>query len=337
MTAQEKADFVLAVKLLKTVPSPFDSSLNYYDQFVKWHFLAFYCDGTSGGMGGGMFPAHMNPGFLPWHRSYLDLFEKALSAVSGKQISLPYWDWTDAASTAAVFSNDMMGGFGDSAQGYRVTTGPFRQGEWTIRITDDLPILDVMNGQYNGTSVIPDLIRARGIYKLDTISLPTTSEVNTCLNVGVYDCAPWDASADTNSSFRNSLEGWRGCAGNQCLSNNQMDIIPIPNLKRSVMHNAVHIYVGGVFPANNTFVAGTMAQNTSPNDPIFFLHHANIDRLWSAWMNRHGRSYVPVSGGPMGANLYDVMDPFSFRTDGFNTPHSVIYESVMGYRYDQLP
>jgi len=37
-------------------------------------------------------------------------------------------------------------------------------------------------------------------------------------------------------------------------------------------HNAVHRAVGG-----------NMAQANSPSDPIFFLHHANIDRIWSEW------------------------------------------------------
>ena len=54
-----------------------------------------------------------------------------------------------------------------------------------------------------------------------------------------------------------------------------------------------------------------MASNSSPNDPVFFLHHANIDRLWSAWMERHGMSYQPVSGGPVGHNIDDSMWPYS--------------------------
>jgi hypothetical protein len=28
-----------------------------------------------------------------------------------------------------------------------------------------------------------------------------------------------------------------------------------------------------------------MLPGSSPNDPIFFLHHANIDRLWSFWQH----------------------------------------------------
>ena len=334
LSAQEKADFVNAIKLLKATRSPYDTNLNYYDQFVFWHYKAFYCNS---GMGmSGMFPAHQNPAFLPWHRSYLDLFEKALRKVSGKPICVPYWDWTDPASTAAVFADDMFGGNGDPAQGYEVTTGPFRRGEWTIRISDDTNIDSLIQLGIIGTNPHPNLMRAFGVFRNTTVELPTAQEVQFCLGVNTYDSYPWDASVDTNASFRNSLEGWRGCAGNDC-QNSQMDVIAIPGLRRSVMHNVVHIYVGGVFPDNGSFRPGSMTQNTSPNDPVFWIHHANIDRLWSAWMARHQSAYLPVSGGPIGSNLYDVMEPFSLRTDGFNTPYSVLNENKMGYKYDRLP
>lgn len=38
------------------------------------------------------------------------------------------------------------------------------------------------------------------------------------------------------------------------------------------LHNNVHNAVGG-----------DMGTARSPNDPLFFLHHANIDRLWAQW------------------------------------------------------
>jgi len=332
LTAQEKLDLVNAIKLLKTVPSPYESGINYYDQFVKWHYLAFYC-----GMNSPMIPGHQNPAFLPWHRSYLSLFEKAMSEVSGKTITLPYWDWTDPASTAAVFSNDMMGGSGDPAQGYKVTTGPFRAGEWVININDDIDIDSIFLDVNTEPNPSPNLIRAMGIYEGGTPpQLPTSAEVFNTLEITKYDSAPWDSSVDTAISFRNSLEGWRGCAGNTC-ENDIMDVIPIPGLRRSTMHNIVHVYVGGIFQQNGRFVTGNMAQSTSPNDPVFWIHHANIDRLWSAWMRRHGEVYAPVSGGPMHSNLNDVMPPFEFRTDGKNTPANVLNEAGMGYTYDQIP
>ncbi|CAN7213386.1 tyrosinase family protein [Paraburkholderia terricola] len=40
----------------------------------------------------------------------------------------------------------------------------------------------------------------------------------------------------------------------------------------SAPHNPVHNIIGG-----------WMADMQSPTDPIFYLHHANVDRLWDAW------------------------------------------------------
>lgn len=43
-------------------------------------------------------------------------------------------------------------------------------------------------------------------------------------------------------------------------------------LFESAPHNPVHNIIGG-----------WMADMQSPTDPIFYLHHANVDRLWHAW------------------------------------------------------
>lgn len=335
LTAQEKSDFVSAVKALKTVPSPYDPALNYYDQFVKWHYLAFFCDpGTVGG--DGMFPAHMNPGFLPWHRVYLDLFERALRDVSGKDVTIPYWDWTDPAAAAALFADDMVGGDGDPSQGYAVTSGPFQKDQWIVTISDDVDIDSVFFDHNTSPNVVPYLTRRIGKRLDSDVPLPTMAEVMGSLSIPTYDSSPWDSSVDSAVSFRNSLEGWRGTAGNECEPNGTMDVIGIPGERRSTQHNIVHVYVGGIWESSDGNVyAGSMCQATSPNDPVFWIHHANIDRIWSGWMQRHGKTYV--SGGEMMSGLNDVLMPFDMRMDGLNTPAAVLDEAVMGYRYDELP
>lgn len=45
-----------------------------------------------------------------------------------------------------------------------------------------------------------------------------------------------------------------------------------------IPHNTVHNTIGG-----------DMATMFSPRDPIFFLHHANVDRIWASW-NRQGKA-----------------------------------------------
>jgi tyrosinase len=53
----------------------------------------------------------------------------------------------------------------------------------------------------------------------------------------------------------------------------------------SLPHNQVHNIIGGVMP--------TML---SPKDPIFWVHHGNIDRLWAAWISAGGGRTVPAAG-----------------------------------------
>lgn len=333
LSAQERTEFVDALKKLKATTSPFDASMNYYDQFVYWHLKAFYC--TPGAGHAEMYPAHMTSTFLPWHRVYMNMFEKALKDVTGKDIAIPYWDWTEPTSVTSVFADDFMGGNGDPAQGYAVTTGPFRKDSFQIRIFDTGDIDSIFVDVDTDPNPVPYLVRAFGIFKDSTLVLPSAAEINQTLDIATYDSAPWDSSVDSAISFRNSLEGWRGTAGEQC-EDGMMDVIATP-LRRSQQHNVVHLWVGGLPRVNGAIIGGNMVQNSSPNDPVFWLHHANLDRLWSAWMKRHGKVYAPVSGGPHGTNLNDVMPPFSIVTDGKNTPAKVLDESTFGYKYDIVP
>jgi tyrosinase len=47
-------------------------------------------------------------------------------------------------------------------------------------------------------------------------------------------------------------------------------------------HGDVHVAVGG-----------TMDSASSPADPVFWLHHANIDRLWAQWQTDHPKAKTP--------------------------------------------
>jgi hypothetical protein len=51
---------------------------------------------------------------------------------------------------------------------------------------------------------------------------------------------------------------------------------------------------------------------TSPNDPVFFLNHCFVDKLWAMWQRQHlGEGYLPVSGAATGHNLHDAMQPWA--------------------------
>lgn len=57
----------------------------------------------------------------------------------------------------------------------------------------------------------------------------------------------------------------------------------------SVPHGSMHMAVGGVG------VGGWMSSfDTAALDPIFWLHHCNIDRLWSVWLRRDSAHRNPT-------------------------------------------
>jgi tyrosinase len=92
-------------------------------------------------------------------------------------------------------------------------------------------------------------------------------------------------------------------------------------------------------PHGNThvFIGGDMGDMVSPRDPIFFLHHCNIDRLWAQWIALGRRN----TADPLWA---------TFRFDGnFQTPQGdgltawnvgvadVLDHTAFGYTYPDLP
>jgi tyrosinase len=308
LSPSEKRAFVNAVRAIKARPSPWTPGLSVYDQFTTWHRDAFRCD---------LMAAHMGPAFPPWHRMFLLLLEQELQKVD-PSVMVPYWDWTvDNSPASFLWQDDFMGPDGDAADNYAVKSGPFRKGEW------ELSVFDVKDADR-----FPYLIRAIGTDR-SAPDLPSAADVELGMQLPTYDTAPWDQTSDPSISFRNYLEGWRDCVHTEC--DNGLDCPGSHD-----MHNRVHLWVAGEFGPDDS-IEGTMAADSSPNDPVFYLHHANIDRIWAEWQRRHGRDvYRPITGGPRGHNLNDPMWPYS--TIGLTiTPRMMLDHRALGYIYEGEP
>jgi tyrosinase len=304
MTADEKKAFVNAVLALKNkTPSRLDPKTpSRYDDYVQIHMNAMMAEPTQNDdniLGW----AHKGPAILPWHRYFIRQFELDLQTID-PSVTLPYWDWTiDNSPTSSIWNPDFMGGNGRPSDD-RVMDGQFAfdAGNWKLNFLD-MSIADDPEG--------PDLKRhlapkdSRG----QVIPLPTLEQVTNALIVVPYYVAPWRAFVDmkvyegpVQPSFCNYLEGWYGDGR---------------------IHNNVHGWVGG-----------SMDRMTSPNDPVFFLHHCNIDRLWALWQQLHPtESYLPVAGGQYGHNLTDPMMPWG-KSDSSVTPSSVLNYWALGYQYN---
>lgn len=331
MTTKEKTAFVNAIVKLKATPSKANPGLSMYDDFVKTHLDAFSCSRRWQDAGA----AHNSPLFLPWHRELLLKFQQALRTVShDKNLTLPYWDWTDPKSTAAVFAPNFMGPDGDPSTDYAVTSGPFARGKWTLNVLDPIEPQKALLGSDTVKPQTNYLSRHFGILVSKTDSLPTTADVNTALGVGQYDAPQYDAQTPANISFRCNLEGWRNAEPPDCIPSTAdpagfMNVDTAPGSPHD-LHNGVHLYVGGIWAeSSGAIAAGTMIYDTSPNDPVFWLHHANVDRIWSQWETQHpGQTYSPQSGAAQGFNGTDTMWPWHDMT--INSLEST---KVKGYVY----
>ena len=52
---------------------------------------------------------------------------------------------------------------------------------------------------------------------------------------------------------------------------------------------------GAVHAGVHSAVGGDMETGSSPSDPLFWLHHANIDRLWAKWQKQHPGERVHIT------------------------------------------
>ncbi|KAL1923871.1 uncharacterized protein VTP21DRAFT_6906 [Calcarisporiella thermophila] len=70
-------------------------------------------------------------------------------------------------------------------------------------------------------------------------------------------------------------------------------------------HSGIHVGIGG-----------DMFTMASPNDPLFYMHHAFIDKLWADWQKRNPRlanQYEGRNKDGTYVTLNEVMQPFNVR------------------------
>jgi len=264
------------------------------------HFVQKHLNAfTQGPMFFGGNYAHMGPAFLAWHRQYTLELEDALRAVDPvfANVTIPYWDWTKDPFPATL-----------KAPGEAVAKD-FLGGNGDA--ADDSK---VKTGRFAHPAwvITVDPVRGPELRRLfqPLAQLPMQAHVNAALPVGNFDVTPFNRDSDITMSFRNILEGWRG-----------------PGL-----HNRVHVWVG-----NTGAARGNMNSAGSPNDPVFWFHHANIDRLWCKWQEMHPdiEHHLPIDALPPG-DMRLGQTAFAHLPDlaANATPFKVINMRSLGYRYD---
>lgn len=106
-------------------------------------------------------------------------------------------------------------------------------------------------------------------------------------------------------------------------------------------HDMGHVYIGGTRPNADPADPGVMTRpSTAGLDPIFWLHHANIDRLWASWARSNPNPTEPRwLGGPVFTGgrrfVLPVPDGKSWKEWPF-APADVLDTVELGYEYDDL-
>ncbi|WP_037676907.1 tyrosinase family protein [Streptomyces griseus] len=103
------------------------------------------------------------------------------------------------------------------------------------------------------------------------------------------------------------------------------ELMHFPNGGTGLLEEQPHNHIHG-------FVGGVMGDFASPRDPVFWLHHANIDRLWSAWRTN------PDHKNPTDADWLGFTHHFRDAQGnrvGFKS-QDLVDEQQLGYRYESL-
>ena len=278
--------------------------------------------------------------FPGWHRAYLTLFEQLLIETvksvaasytgtkkttmqnAAKTMRLPYWDWAahpgsgrptlPSAITASTVTVDAPGGKKkinnplfrhEFANPSNMHYSPFIN--WKVRwyILDPESKADYRNLQYtlrypNSNAASASSQESKAIAAFNNIRASMQDQVYAMLtNCNKFVEVGHDAAAQSSASCANSLEQ---------------------------IHNTIHTTAGG--PTDSQFSAGHISYlATAAFDPIFFLHHANVDRLFAMWQTIHPTSWSGSQVAPANTwtiakgstqNLNSPLTPFHKNTNG---------------------
>ena len=238
--------------------------------------------------------------FPAWHRAYMALFERQLNAVAvsianawptsgnsvskatmqtaAKNLRMPYWDWaaqppSGTHSLPGVVSSNIITINGPNGQEtiknplfkYSFTNpsklyySPFVKWPTTLRY----PTSDAATATSNEGSCVTAFDNIRASLQDQVYQL-----FSTCTD---YLHFSNDDAGSSSTSCSNSLEG---------------------------IHNTIHTTAGGV-PSTTVKTVGHMYYlSTAAFDPLFWLHHCNVDRLFAMWQTINPNSYGASQSAP---------------------------------------
>lgn len=193
--------------------------------------------------------------FLPWHRWFTWNFEKALQDATGSCIYIPYWDWERDAEWES--ESDIM--------------HPATFGTWGATSESGCTVDGITN--YHR----PFRFTSPGV----------DNGPNGCVTRDFLEGFSFTGESQIVAMIMN-YEQYADTTGNAAGQDQDNPAeVGTTNSFRVEFENGAHMLVHGI-------IAGHMGTNWSPSDPIFYLHHANVDRIWTMWQDYWNHDECPV-------------------------------------------
>ncbi|KAK2038005.1 Di-copper centre-containing protein [Colletotrichum somersetense] len=324
----------------------------------SWNDKMVRVDNSFGG-----FCTHSSILFLPWHRPYLALFEaelyKHVNAVArefeeserrvdyvkaAKDFRMPYWDW----------ARPDLGVFPVQATSQARVQVKRPHGKQRDSILNPNPLASYKFGEVSkGDRRINTFPRIGGTVRHP--GQPNNNELMEQLTSFFTGTDPDQASRGKNLTERVMfiLQSYRDFGS---ASHNRFNPPKEPGQPNFTewgsiedIHNAIHNYTGGGGHMSDPGIAAF--------DPIFWLHHVNVDRLFAIWQACHddpddpstyvtdqtagtgafGGNFIVRAGDP--ETIETPLAPFAESAAGtdqeFWTSEGARYTTAFGYAYPE--
>lgn len=105
-------------------------------------------------------------------------------------------------------------------------------------------------------------------------------------------------------------------------------------LLENMPHGGIHNWVGGRAPSGAAGFMSTLRY--APRDPIFWLHHANLDRLWKRWLDQGGGRANPDTNADWMNDRFHFFDEFGAPVE-MSAAEVLDTAGQLGYAYDDDP
>ncbi|MDA8454227.1 tyrosinase family protein [Acidovorax sp. GBBC 3334] len=106
-----------------------------------------------------------------------------------------------------------------------------------------------------------------------------------------------------------------------------------PGQLERIPHNKVHVWTGTDQDLAPNYGSDMGVLATAARDPVFFCHHANVDRMWPSWLATSPRNANPTDASWLG-HSWSFYDENGVWTS--IKVQDVLKSEALGYAYDSL-